>query len=437
MPAIPLYPYQKEWLLDKSRFKLGMMARQTGKTFSTTLEIVDSCFEAECKKKRRPWVILSRGERQAREAMEEGVKRHCKAYSLAFESSEYEWHGEATYKALEVAFPGGSRITALPANPDTARGFSASVLLDEFAFHPDSRKIWSALFPVISANHDIRVISTPNGKGNKFFDLMTGTDQIWSRHSVNIYEAVAQGLPININELKMALNDDDAWNQEYELKWLDEASAWLSFDLINAVEDKEAGIPSNYQGGLCFVGVDIARRQDLWVAWVWEQLGDVFWCRQITTLKRATFAEHDQTLDEIMSNYRVVRVAKDQTGLGEKPVEDAKRRYGEHRVDGVLFTSATKLLLATIGKQKFEDRKVRIPMGDSELRSDLHKLRKIPTATGGVRFDARHDASGHADRTWAGFLGLYAAGEDTPIDFKALNKLRVSYQSCSDYLGVN
>ena len=57
---------------------------------------------------------------------------------------------DAGYKALEVAFPSGSRITALPANADTARGFSANVFLDEFAFHADSRKIWAALFPVIS-----------------------------------------------------------------------------------------------------------------------------------------------------------------------------------------------------------------------------------------------------------------------------------------------
>ena len=75
---------------------------------------------------------------------------------------------EATYRALEIEYPNGSRITALPANPDTARGFSANVFLDEFAFHLDSRKIWTALFPVISAGWKLRVVSTPNGKGNKF-----------------------------------------------------------------------------------------------------------------------------------------------------------------------------------------------------------------------------------------------------------------------------
>ncbi|MGL9772935.1 MAG: terminase large subunit domain-containing protein [Sodalis sp. (in: enterobacteria)] len=108
--------------------------------------------------------------------------------------------------------PGGSRITALPANPDTARGFAANVFLDAFAFHADSRKIWTALFPVISNGYTLRVTSTPNGKGNKFYELMT-LDIVWSRHVVDIYQAVREGLPRDIAEMRAALNDDDAWRR--------------------------------------------------------------------------------------------------------------------------------------------------------------------------------------------------------------------------------
>ncbi|SUG27510.1 Mu-like prophage FluMu protein gp28 [Salmonella enterica] len=72
--AVRLYPYQQAWFLDRARFKIGMFARQTGKTFTTTLELVDDCFEVEASGGRTRWVILSRGERQAKEAMEEGVK---------------------------------------------------------------------------------------------------------------------------------------------------------------------------------------------------------------------------------------------------------------------------------------------------------------------------------------------------------------------------
>ena len=45
--------------------------------------------------------------------------------------------------------------------------------------------------------------------------------------------------PARLEALRAALNDPDAWAQEYELQWLDEASAWLSYDLINAVEHED------------------------------------------------------------------------------------------------------------------------------------------------------------------------------------------------------
>ena len=145
-PVISFYPYQRRWLADTSRFKIGMFARQTGKTFCSCGEIVDDCIKAEIAGQRARWVILSRGERQAREAMDEAIKPITRAFYAvyrelkgepAFGESDFRGDTGATYKALEVTYPGGSKITALPANADTARGFSANVLLDEFAFHKD------------------------------------------------------------------------------------------------------------------------------------------------------------------------------------------------------------------------------------------------------------------------------------------------------------
>jgi phage FluMu gp28-like protein len=413
--ALALYPYQQHWFLDRSRFKIGQFARQTGKTFTTTLELVDDCFETEARGGRTRWVILSRGERQAKEAMEEGVKKHCQAYGLAIREIEgsVKGPGSERYTMLEAELPGGSRITALPANPDTARGFAANVFLDEFAFHADSRKIWAALFPVISNGYKLRVTSTPNGKGNKFYELMTdpSLDSVWSLHRVDIHQAVKDGLPRDVTALKQALNDDDAWAQEFELQWLDEAAAWLSYDLIDGVEHPQAGKPEHYQGGPCFIGVDIGLRHDLFVIWVIEQVGDVVWTRDIITRKRAPFAEQDALLDAVFAHYRVLRCCMDQTGMGEKPVEDAKRRHGSTRVEGVLFTPPNKLTLATRGKEVFEDRRLRLPQGDGALRADLHKLKKVMSPTGAPRFVAESDAAGHADRAWALFLALNAADQ--------------------------
>ena len=411
-----LLPYQTRWLEDDSRFKIGMFSRQSGKTFVATLEIVLDMIRAEMEGRRTRWLILSRGERQAREAIEEGVGLHLRALDAAFRGLPSGFRlGERTEcKAMEVAFRGGSRVTALPANPDTARGFSANLLLDEFAFHRDSKKIWKALFPVVSKNGlKLRIVSTPNGKGNRFYELMSGKedddDNVWSRHVVDIYQAVSQGLDRNLELLRKGCGDPDAWAQEYELQWLDETTAWLPFSLITDAEDDEAGNPSHSCGGPCFIGVDIGRRRDLFVIWVLEKVGDVLWTREVIERRGATFAEQDALLDDVFARYNVARCCMDQTGMGEKPLEDAQRRHGASCVEGVLFTAANKLALATLGKQAFEERKMRIPMGVQALRADLHKLRKVSGPTGTPRFVADSDSDGHADRTWACFLAVSAS----------------------------
>lgn len=442
-PIITFLPYQKAWIADQSRFKIGMFTRRGGKTFGSCGEIVNDCIGAEIDRRKIRWTILSRSEATAKEALEDALKPMTRAYyavvsGLAkqgqpqFVQDEFrvpayrreELQGdrrvmvdvpEANYKTHEVHFPNGSRVVALSASPDSARGFGGNLLLDEFAFHRDSRAIWGSAFPVAArGGHKIRVISTPNGKGNKFYELMTTTDNGWSKHLVDIYEAVKQGLDVNVEELRRGMADQDKWAQEFELAWLDEASAWLDYDLISSCEHPDAGKPELYAGGLCFVGVDIAARNDLFVIWVAELVGEVLITREIIARKRISFAEQDQLLDGVMKRYRVVRCRMDQTGMGEKPVEDAQRRYGTDRVEGVLFTPAARLDMATTLKESMQDRKTRIPAGDPVLRADLHSIQSHVGVTGARRLIADGDSDGHADRFWAGALAVSAADMGEP-----------------------
>ncbi|WP_333815639.1 phage terminase large subunit family protein [Tabrizicola sp.] len=437
-PIIKFLPYQKAWITDASRFKIGMFTRRGGKTFGSCGEIVDDCTRAEIEQRKIRWTILSRSEATAKEALEDALKPMTRAYYAVLKGlsnrgqpqfvedefrvpayqREVEQGGEtfrvdvpaASYKTHEVHFPGGSRVVALSASPDSARGFGGNLLLDEFAFHKDSRAIWGSALPVAArGNHKIRVISTPNGKGNKFYELMTTAENGWSKHHVDIYEAVKQGLDVNIDELRRGMADQDKWAQEFELAWLDEASAWLDYDLISACEHTEAGDPGGYKGGMCFVGVDIAARNDLFVIVVSELVGEVLMVREIIAKKRISFAEQDRLLDDVMRRYRVVRVAMDQTGMGEKPVEDAKARHGSERVQGVLFSTASKLDMATGLKESMQDRKTRIPAGDPLLRADLHSIKSQVGVTGIRRLVADGDSDGHADRFWALALAVTAA----------------------------
>jgi len=412
--AIALYDYQKRWMTDTARFKAGMWARQTGKSFATAGEIVLDSREQDHNK----WVTISSGERQVKELMEK-VQLHGEITGMAIRWAE-EMMGyrlptgeKDEYKVVEARFHNESKIIGIPANPDTARGYSANVYLDEFSVHRGSRELWAAVFPIISrTGYRLVTTFTPKGKQNKAYEVWN--NPIFTRHKVDIYRAVKEGCPHDIKLLKDAIDDPDLWAQEYELAFLDEATAFLTYDMINECESDKAGRPELYAGGRCYVGNDIGRRRDLAVIWVLEEVGDVLWTREVCVMKKKSFAEQDAEFDRVMEKYNVARACMDQTGMGEKPVEDAKRRHGEYRVEGVLFTGPAKLDMAMPVRRKFEDRLVRVPM-DRQIRDDLHSVKKITTSAGNIRFDAERSQDSHADRFWALALAVHAAGEGSAV----------------------
>ena len=421
-PIIDLYSYQQRWVMDQSRFKIGLWSRQTGKSFSTSLEAVLECFE----KPHSTWVFLSAGERQSKELMLK-AKMHVQAMNRAISSIEnLEYIGEkgTTYKQLEIHFPNGSRIIALPANPDTARGHSANVVLDEFAFHQDSRRIWSALFPTITRGFKIRIISTPQGKKNKFYEMWSGNPK-YSKHFTDIYSAVEEGLiiygddaePVGPEYLREALDDEEAWQQEYECQFLDEATAWITYELISEAEDATLGMENESKvGGPIFVGIDIGRKKDLTVYWAVEKVGDVFWTYRIHEMRGETFNDQFNAILSLVAKDRPRRICIDSTGMGTQMAEDLQFVLGKHVVEPVDFRLNTKEDMAVTAKRVFEDRRIRIPV-DRRLRESIHSVKKVVTAAGNTRFDADRTKDGHADHFWALALGL-TAGSDVaqPVD---------------------
>jgi phage FluMu gp28-like protein len=473
-PAIPLTTYQRRWVEDASRFKIGVMSRQSGKSFSTALEAVLDCFAHKTK-----WVLLSAGERQSKELMATAAT-HARAIGAAVEELESTFvaQDKTEYKQLELVFPNGSRMIGLPANPNTARGHSANILLDEFAFHKDSREIWKALFPTVTRGYKIRIISTPQGKKNKFYELWTGrTAQMWdgleyerpgerggwSKHRVTIDDAVAMGLelkdeegrPIEPEDLRLSLSDDDSWHQEYLVEFLDEATAWLTYDLIETVEDvKLLAAPSwveelvalaredheRYKshpappafdagpvlGGVPFgreiyLGMDIGRRRDLSVIWLDELVDGLAWTRAVIELHKLPFGVQERVLFALLGLRGLRRACIDSSGLGMQLSEKAVEKFGEHRVEPVDFTAKNKEALATAIKKSFEDRRDRIP-ADQTVRQSLHSVKKEVTATGNVRFDAdRTEQTGHADHFWAKALAVQARSRPAgPVAYESV-----------------
>lgn len=417
-------PYQVRWILDNSRFKIAEKSRRTGFTYVQSYEdVVDAS-----KQEGAMDVWFSSADESAAKEYIMYCAQWAKLFNIACEDlGEQVIDSDKDIKALVIKFSTGKRIHALSSNPKAFRSKGGKLVLDEFAFHGDPEAMWKAARPVITWGFPVRIISTYNGKGNRYARMVDNAKKkkgkrVWSLHTVTIEDAVAEGLADKIKgreltdeertewieEERESVGDEETWQQEYMCNPVDESEAWLTYDLIKSVEDEDAGKPELYQGGRCFLGEDIGIRSDRWALWVFEEVGDVLWTREVITLHRAKFAEHDAERDRIFDTYDVARLCMDQTGMGEKPVEDAKADHGEYRVEGVLFTVGNKNTLATDGKKFFEDKKVRIP-SEKAIRQDLHKLKREDSGAGNPRFVANRDSEGHADRAWACFLGIHAS----------------------------
>lgn len=462
---IPLTRYQQNWVQDKSRFKIGVITRQGGKSFGTALEAVLDCVEHKTM-----WVFLSAGERQSKELMGKAAM-HSRAIGHAVQELETDYwtDKETKYKMLEIVYPNGSRIVGLPANPDTARGWSANILLDEFALHGNSREIWKALFPTVTRGYKIRIISTFKGKSNKFYELFFSAPTLqkyngpdyeyvgdkggWSKHFINIEQAVEMGLslvddqgkPCDPEDLRLALNDDDAWEEEYECVPSDEVSAFLTHDLISSCEDVKVNAEpewvnmlikaaeTNYAEykrskiapplpldilksvtflGDLYAGMDIGRKRDLSVLWLDQKISNVLHPVAVIELKRQPFFVQQQVIHTLLARSELRRLCGDETGIGAQLIEDAQNLYGSSRVEGIAFTAESKEALAVGLKQNLEDRGSVLP-ATSTVRNSLHSVKKYATTTKHFRFDAeRTEATGHADHFWAKGLSVHAASSN-------------------------
>ena len=419
-------PYQAKWLADKSRLKIVEKSRRIGLTYVQSYEDVRDAAPDEGAVD----VWFSSADESAAKEYILYCGQWAKLLNIAAEDlGEVVIDSDKDIKALVIQFANGKRIHGLSSNPAAFRSKGGKLILDEFAFHKDQEAMWKAAAPIITWGYQARVLSTYNGKGNRYARMVGDAKKgnKWSLHTITIEDAVAQGLVDRIFKRKAThdeiaafladcrdiAGDEETYRQEFMCDPVDEASAWLAWDLISRCQHADAGRPGLYKGGPVYVGMDIGRRGDLAVIWVVELVGDVYWTREVIPLKNATFAQQDAALAGVFDRYKVSRLCMDQTGMGEKPVEDAKIAHGEYTVEGVLFSSPVKQALAITGKELFEDNRVRIP-DTRAIRDSHHAVRKTATAAGNPRFDADRSEAGHADEFWAHMLALHAA--DDPVE---------------------
>jgi len=436
-PKDLLYPKQRAFIDDASQYKIGVTTRQWGKSTVTSGEAVhDSLIDPGTK-----WVCMSAGERQSLEWLSK-AKEWQAAYQMVIKEVVEDRGGiaEGLLRSSDIQFTNGSRIIAIPANPATARGYSANTILDEFAYHEDPKAIWGALFPASSnelagtfmarframikgeATKDIlrklkvRVVSTFNGRNNKFFELWERAQQNgYSAHKVTIHDAIADGMPLDAVKLRAALDDPDAWAQEYECEPMDVSTVLLPYELIAACESNEASISQSPEffrtaGRRLVAGIDFGRRRDLTVCWVDELIGNLAICRAVITLEKMPTpiiracerVALDYTGPGIGFGDYLVQPAR---GLGE--YDPTAHKFG--KIELVTFGNLLKNEICSKLRMSFERRDRQIPINRT-IRESLHSVQRCITANGNVSYRAPHTEDGHADEFTALALSERARG---------------------------
>ncbi len=438
-------PYQQRWVDDDSRLKLMEKGRQIGISWGTAFGCVNRTAPKEA---RHDQWVSSRDEIQARLFLEDCTKFAKLLNAGAENLGLVVIDPDRKISAYVLQFANGKRIHSMSSNPDAQAGKKGGRVLDEFALHPDPRKLYSIAYPGITWGGQLEIISTHRGSANFFNELVQeirhkGNPKRFSLHRVTLQDALDSGflwklqqeIPADnpIQELDEAAYfefiragcaDEEQFLQEYMCVPADDEGAFLTYDEIahceyQLVEPWEMGQDGIMRDGrVCgelYVGVDIGRNHDLTVIWVLERVSGRFFTRKIVEMKGKTFSAQEAELYGILDLPTVRRCCIDATGLGMQLAERAIEKYS-YRAEAVRFTAPVKEALAYPLRAAFEDRAVMIPQR-KEIRSDLRAVKKTTTAAGNIRFDADRGTNGHSDRFWALALAIHAGGQAGPLAY--------------------
>ena len=443
-----LLAYQKRWVEDSSRLKLAVKSRQIGWTWATAYGLIR---RKSLKSAQLDAWISSRDEIQARLFLED-----CKAFAGILDVGAQDF-GERVIdakgsSAYVLQMGNGLRINSMSSNPDAQAGKRGDRVLDEFALHPDPRKLYSIAYPGITWGGKFEIFSTPRGSDSFFQKLIDeiqgGNPKKFSFHKITLEDALNQGFLFKLQKklpagderqamdeaayfdfIKSGCADEETFNQEYMCIPANDATAFISYEMLdgnhvqgvlereNGMVDGKASVITRWRNSSAahiealrlFLGVDYARHEDLTVMWLAADIAGILTPIELLLMKNVPFKRQRQELETYMQLKNLVRCCFDMTGIGEETAEAMRHKYG-YRFEPVRFTVQSKESMAYPVRHGLEDKTFKVP-ALAEVDRDFRKIRKENSAGGNVRFVAERDGSGHADIFWAAALSREAKGQ--------------------------
>lgn len=434
--------FQIQFLNNSTRFGIDVKARQIAWSFTAALDAVaDSILNPGT-----PHIFISVNRDEAKEKI-----RYTKAIIEAIRPDRRPEMVRSSQ--VEVEIDNDSRFISHPCRP--ARGKArARVYLDEMAHYPegDDRAIYTAALPATTKGDGyIRIGSSPLGAKGLFWEIATDGMKTWpgfagNRRFIPWWEVgslckdiktarqialemttqervEAFGAPALLEIFENMFLED--FQQEYECSWIDEATAWITWEIIKANQqsdllwwharsvDEALGLIPEIQKAIqekrveptFRAGIDVGRKKDL-TEFVAVGIGTTkqLPLRISVSLDRVEFDDQEQCFIQLLENLPITKALVDQNGIGMQLAENLSNETG--KATGVDFTSATKELWAVEARVQAERKNTPLPM-DRDIAYQIHSIKKTVTAAKHNKFDTERNEKHHADKFWAWALAVY------------------------------
>lgn len=428
----------------------------------------DSMFRCEVKSRQIAWSWLS-----AAEAVADAILERAGSVFVSInldEAKEKIRYAHAVLDALpsglrprlltdnrtELEFENGARLLSLPATAPRGKA-QMNVYLDEFAHVRDDAIIYTAALPMITkGRRRLRMASSPMGASGRFWEVATEAlrpyagynrkrTPWWEVHAfcLNLADAVrlaptmetAQRVELFGNERIKAIFANlpiEDFQQEYECDFVDETTAWITWEEIRAVQSDSlwcamgASRESDLSGAMAAIdevaqavqsghieahlagGVDVGRtRNTTEIFLVGLSTVDSYPLRLAVTLDNMPFRQQQDVIDYALSTLPILGIYIDRNGIGRNLAESLEAGW-PGRAAGMDFTNLSKQAWATDAKALIQQGRTPLPE-DRDLAYQIHSIKRIVTASRNLVFDTARNEKHHADKFWAWALALAAA----------------------------
>lgn len=406
-----LYEFQLKFLFDDAPSRTLTSSRQVGKSHILSLGSVLGASTHEG----RSQYLISKTQRQANHLL-----RKCKAHVRALSDllgRDLLNRGEANNSEC-ITLWNDNEIRSLPGTPDSARGYTGDFWGDEAAFMGSGDEMAKAALGIATqTGYRKTLASTPRGDTGFFHDYARGPlGKNWSHHTVTIYDAHAQGFPVEPDTIKGEVSEP-MFEQEYLCQFLSDAASWFPRHILDrgqlrwrevAAQLLAAGADVESLKGPLYGGIDIGRRRDLsGLAWMRDIMGTAWQPEIVDARGKVPYAEQEQWFSDAIVARSPRRLYVDRTGIGDQLAETLERAHPSI-VYGQRFDVALKLKLAETTRVRIEQGRLGLHPDDEDTLRELYSIRRKVTKLGNVSYQVDESDDGHADRATALMLAVVA-----------------------------